>query len=63
MRKLNVTDWIFVLVAVVVVTGGGFMLFSAKSTPVHHQQAAAIVPASHSDGLSEVEVAIGSNGC
>ncbi|HEX8864808.1 MAG TPA: hypothetical protein VF821_04045 [Lentzea sp.] len=55
MRKLNVTDWIFVLVAVVVVAGGGFMLLRSTPAPVHHQQASAIVPASHSDGLSEVE--------
>lgn len=55
MRKLSVTDWIFALVAVLVVAGGGVMLLRSTSAPVHHRQAAAVVPASHSDGLSEVE--------
>ncbi|KJK48672.1 hypothetical protein UK23_16355 [Lentzea aerocolonigenes] len=57
MRKLGFTDWIFALVAVLVVAGGGIMLFRSTSAPAHsqHQQAAAVVPASHSDGLSEVE--------
>ncbi|MFS8099000.1 hypothetical protein LFM09_17890 [Lentzea alba] len=57
MRKLGVTDWIFALVAVVVVAAGAFMLFRSTPGSVHsqHQQAAAVVPAGHSDGLSEVE--------
>ncbi|MEU3648807.1 hypothetical protein AB0E59_35920 [Lentzea sp. NPDC034063] len=55
MRKPSPTDLIFALVAVLVVVGGGVMLFRSTSAPVHHQQAAAVVPASHSDGLSEVE--------
>ncbi|MGI5499085.1 hypothetical protein [Lentzea sp. CA-135723] len=55
MRRLSVTDWIFALVAVLVVAGGGVVLFRSTPATVHHQQAAAVVPASHSDGLSEVE--------
>ncbi|WP_394620074.1 hypothetical protein JNUCC0626_13510 [Lentzea sp. JNUCC 0626] len=55
MRRLSATDWIFALVAFLVVAGAGVMLFRSTPAPVHHQQAAAVVPASHSDGLSEVE--------
>ncbi|MFI6095093.1 hypothetical protein ACIA8G_06040 [Lentzea sp. NPDC051213] len=57
MRKPSLVDGIFALVAVLVVAGGGVMLFRSTPGPAHtqHQQAAAIVPASHSDGLSEVE--------
>jgi hypothetical protein len=55
MRKLSYTDWIFALVAVLVVAGGGIMLFRSTSAPAHSQHQQAVVPVSHSDGLSEVE--------
>jgi len=56
MRKPSLVDWIFALVAVLVVAGGGVMLLRSTPGSAHSQhQQAAIVPASHSDGLSEVE--------
>ena len=58
MRKLGLVDWVFALVAVAIVVGGGIMLFRPSAASPHsvHQQAAQnVAPASHSDGLSEVE--------
>ncbi|GLY47664.1 hypothetical protein [Lentzea sp. NBRC 102530] len=55
MRKLGVTDWLFALIAVVIVGAGGVMLFGTSAPPMQHQNMGAVVPASHSDGLSEAE--------
>ncbi|WP_447002043.1 hypothetical protein ACRAKI_20085 [Saccharothrix isguenensis] len=59
MRDLRFTDWVFVVVAVVIVVAGALTLFRATPTPSHyaHQGAAPadMVPAAHSDGLSETE--------
>ncbi|PWK87007.1 hypothetical protein C8D88_104168 [Lentzea atacamensis] len=58
MRKLGFIDWVFALLAVAIMAGGGIMLFRPSAASPHsvHQQATQdAVPASHSDGLSEVE--------
>ncbi|MCX2950431.1 hypothetical protein [Lentzea sp. NEAU-D7] len=55
MRKLSLVDWLFALLAVVVVAGGGIMVFARSAPPVQHQNMGAVVPAAHSDGLSDVE--------
>lgn len=55
MRKLGLADWFFALLAVVVVVGGGVMVFARSAPPMRHQNSGAVVPAAHSDGLSDVE--------
>ncbi|MEV6235569.1 hypothetical protein [Lentzea sp. NPDC051838] len=55
LRKLSFVDWIFALVAVVVVVGGAVMMFGRTTPPAQHQNMGPVVPASHSDGLSESE--------
>ncbi|MET9225882.1 hypothetical protein [Lentzea sp. NPDC003310] len=55
MRKLSITDWFFVLLAVAVVAGGGIMVFAKSAPPMQHQNMGAVVPAAHSDGLSDTE--------
>ncbi|WP_367127464.1 hypothetical protein [Saccharothrix sp. HUAS TT1] len=59
MRNLRSTDWVFVVVAVAIVVAGALTLFRATPAPAHsaHQGGAPadVVPAAHSDGLSETE--------
>ncbi|MCR3753918.1 hypothetical protein [Lentzea californiensis] len=55
MRKLSLVDWMFALLAVAVVAGGGIMVFARSAPPMQHQNMGAVVPAAHSDGLSDVE--------
>lgn len=55
MRKLSAADWFFAVLAVVVVAGGGVMVFARSAAPMQHQNMGPVVPAAHSDGLSDVE--------
>ncbi|WP_439657958.1 hypothetical protein ACSHWB_37000 [Lentzea sp. HUAS TT2] len=55
MRKLSLTDWFFALLALAVVAGGGVMMFSRSAPAMQHQNMGPVLPAAHSDGLSEVE--------
>ncbi len=59
MRNLRFTDWVFVAVAAAMVVVGALTLFRPSSGPAHsaHQRVAPadLVPAAHSDGLSEAE--------
>jgi hypothetical protein len=59
MRELRFTDWVFVVLAVAIVAAGALALFRSPPGPAHsaHQLAAPadLVPAAHSDGLSEAE--------
>ncbi|MFD4636825.1 hypothetical protein ACFWN2_05890 [Lentzea sp. NPDC058436] len=55
MRRLSLVDWMFVLLAAAVVAGGGYMVFARSAPPMQHQNMGAVVPAAHSDGLSDVE--------
>ncbi|MDX3659302.1 hypothetical protein PV646_18505 [Streptomyces sp. ID05-26A] len=55
MRKLSLTDWFFALLAVAVVAGGGIVVFAKSAPPMQHQNMGPVLPAAHSDGLSDVE--------
>lgn len=59
MRHLRFTDWVFVVLAVGIVVAGALSLARTPAGPSHsaHQRAAPadLVPAAHSDGLSETE--------
>lgn len=57
MRKLSFVDWVFALLAVTIVAAGAVVMFGRDSAPVPHQNmgTADLVPAAHSDGLSEAE--------
>lgn len=55
MRRLSLTDWVFAVVAVVVVVAGAVMMFSRNASPSQHQNMTPVIPAAHSDGLSETE--------
>ncbi|MBB5953912.1 hypothetical protein FHS29_000482 [Saccharothrix tamanrassetensis] len=59
MRNLRFTDWVFVVAAVAMVVVAALTLFRPTPGPAHsaHQRAAPadLLPAAHSDGLSETE--------
>ncbi|MEU4762474.1 hypothetical protein AB0H12_04415 [Actinosynnema sp. NPDC023794] len=57
MRNLRLTDWVFVVLAVAIVVAGALALVRTSPDPAHsaHRRTADLVPAAHSDGLSEAE--------
>ncbi|XVV07439.1 hypothetical protein ACQPW3_19495 [Actinosynnema sp. CA-248983] len=55
MRSLRFTDWAFLAAAVAVVAAGAITLTRPTPAPAHSTHQPDLVPAAHSDGLSEAE--------